>query len=292
MGRAFQTGILMGVTLFGAGLFGAGRPVPYQADTARDTASPPAEHPLIPALRIAHAAYKHICHDIRDYTCILVKRERVGNRLIGPQIMFAKVRHEQRENGRVVTPYSVYLRFLKPAELKGREVLYVRGRNHGKLIARKGGKRFAYVTVALDPTNKTAMKGNRYAVTEFGIKNTVKRLIEVGEKEIKRTTPWSDYHVEIFRQAKINARVCTAISIVCQRHRENSRFHHVRIYVDDQRQVPLRYEAYGFPVGEGEDPPLLEEYTYLKLQLNAQLNDADFQKSTYGFPEQLGQAPP
>jgi len=184
------------------------------------------------------------------------------------------------------------LRFLKPAALKGREALYVRGRNDGKLIARKGGKRFAYVTVALDPTNETAMKGNRYAVTEFGIKNTVKRLIEVGEEEIKRATPWSDYQVEIFRQAKINARVCTAISIVCQHRRENSRFHHVRIYVDDQRHVPLRYEAYDFPVVEGEDPPLLEEYTYLKLRLNAPLNDADFQKSTYGFPEQLGQAQP
>ena len=39
------------------------------------------EHPLGPALEFAYARHLHIRETVRDFTCILVKRERIRGRL-------------------------------------------------------------------------------------------------------------------------------------------------------------------------------------------------------------------
>ncbi|RXL65447.1 DUF1571 domain-containing protein, partial [Citrobacter sp. AAK_AS5] len=80
------------------------------------------------------------------YTGTLVKRERINGQLLGYEYADIKVRHRQVRSGQTAVPFSVYVKFLAPADLEGREVLYVEGKNNGKLIARRGGKRFSYVT--------------------------------------------------------------------------------------------------------------------------------------------------
>jgi hypothetical protein len=45
----------------------------------------------------------------------------------------------------------------------------------------------------------------------------------------------------------------------------------------------VRYESYGWPAVEGEAPPLLEEYTYLKVKLNNGFTDADFETSNPSY---------
>ena len=40
--------------------------------------------------------------------------------------------------------------------------------------------------------------------------------------------------------------------------------------------MPIRYESYDWPRGEGHQPELMEEYTYLNLKLNNGFTDADF----------------
>ena len=47
---------------------------------------------------------------IKDYSCVMIKRERVDGKLLGYEMMFTKVRHE---------PFSIYMYFLSPQELKG-----------------------------------------------------------------------------------------------------------------------------------------------------------------------------
>ena len=53
-------------------------------------------------------------------------------------------------------------------------------------------------------------------------------------------------------------------------------FHLARIYVDQQYNLPIRYEAYDWPKEPGAEPQLIEEYTYLDLKLNNGFTDADF----------------
>jgi hypothetical protein len=72
------------------------------------------EHPLTPVLRWARARRGDVAR-IHDYECTLVKRERVGTSIVGPQYLFLKLRQE---------PFSVYQRFLAPPEVRNREVIY------------------------------------------------------------------------------------------------------------------------------------------------------------------------
>jgi Protein of unknown function (DUF1571) len=58
-----------------------------------------------------------------------------------------------------------------------------------------------------------------------------------------------------------------------------------RIFVDDELNVPIRYESYDWPEQAGGQPELIEEYTYLNLKLNNGFTDADFdiRNPNYGF---------
>ena len=120
--------------------------------------------------------YHGIDDRVRDYTCRLYRRERIGGRLRPVESMDAKVRHEVAVGGRVTKPMSIYLRFRGPRTIRGREVLYVRGRNEGKMIVAKGGRGvLSSVTLNLDPSGPTAMSENRYPITEFGVQNLAMR---------------------------------------------------------------------------------------------------------------------
>jgi len=221
------------------------------------------EHPLMPALRWAYSGLSNI-EKISDYSATVAKRERVGNQISDHEYMFVKVRHQ---------PFSVYMYFLAPANIKGQEVIFVEGQNNGLMWAHTVGLRDTLVgTVSLKPDGVIAMRGQRYPITELGILNLVRRLIEVGEQDIK----YGECEVKFFKGAKINDRVCTCIQVLHPVPRRNFLFHLARIFVDDELNVPIRYEAYDWPKEAGGKPELIEEYTYLNLKLNNGFTDSDF----------------
>jgi len=237
--------------------------------------APRPDHPLAPALQRARESYAHIDRAIKDYTATLVKHERVGDELVEPETMFTKIRHEQLQNGRVVTPFSVYLRFEGPERIKDREVLYVAGHNDGKLLVRENPRSLTgklMSTTSLNPAGMFAMRGNRYPITEVGIKNLIQRLIDVAEEEMR----YDECEVTIDPSAQLDGRKCQCIQVIHPVRRSYFRFHLARIYVDDQQNVPISYESYDWPQVEGQQPPLIEKYTYHKLQLNVGLTDRDF----------------
>ncbi len=231
------------------------------------------EHPLAPALRWAHDGLNNI-KKIQDYSATVVKRERLGNTVGGYQYMFLKIRHN---------PFSVYTRFLAPDKLKGQECIYIKGQNNGKMFAHGTGlEKKLFKTVLIAPDGPIAMRGQRYPLTEIGMLNLVTRLIEVGEEDMK----YGECDVKFFKGAKINNRVCTVIQVVHPVPRRNFRFHLARIFIDDELNVPIRYEAFDWPKEQGSQPQLLEEYTYLDLKLNQGFTDEDFttDNPNYDFP--------
>lgn len=234
------------------------------------------DQPFDHALRWARAGLKHIHNHIHDYTCTLVKRERVDGELSEYQYVYCKVRHT---NDAGQASLGIYMRFLAPSAVQGREVLFVEGENDGHMIARKGGRRFAYITVEVDPTSELAMRDNRYPITEFGVKNLVSRLIEVAEEE----AALNECSVRYFRNAKVDGRICTGIEVTKQVQREDSRFYQAKIYIDNELQVPIHFETYDWPAEEGGEPQLLEQYTYRNLQVNLGMTDADFDRNNASY---------
>lgn len=228
------------------------------------------EHPLLPLVQQAEIAYRDLRRNIRDYSCIMVRRERVGGRLGKHEFIYAKVRNRRVRNGQIEVPFAVYLKFLKPRAVEGREVLFVEGENDGEMFVRRGGTRFAFVTTRLSPESELAMRENRYPITEFGLDNLVLRLAQRARDQMKLNCD-----VRYLEGIKINGRASTGIVIKNQDADADSDFYEARVYVDDELNLPIHYEAYAPPAKEGK-PRLLEQYTYTKLRLNVGYTDADF----------------
>jgi len=229
------------------------------------------QHPLVPLLEMANDGLEKL-RAIRGYSATLVKRERIDDKLSVAQYIFVKIRHEQKHDARVVVPFSVYLYFLRPEDIRGREVLYVRGRNSGKLLAHEGGEILGLVSAWLDPQGRLAMMDNRYPITEIGILNLTERLIEAGEQGLN----YNECEVKLFDGAKINGRPCKCIQVVHPHRRAHFRFHKAQIFIDKELNVPVRYASWLWPEKPGGEPVLLEEYAYLNLKINDGFTDADF----------------
>jgi len=226
-------------------------------------------------LDFARDAYTRLTKDVRDYDCQLVKRERVNGELGSYQYLYVKVRQEQKSNSHMVVPFSVFLRFLKPERMEGREVLYVANANQGDLIARRGGRRSPNVTIQLPPDSPMAMDGNRYPITEIGFENLTKRLIEVLEQEQKH----HDGVIEVFPNAKIDGRKCTHFRLTHAQRRADLTYYMAEVSVDNELKIPVYFRSFDWPVEEGGKPRLLEEYFYKQVRLNVGLTDQDFDRN-------------
>jgi hypothetical protein len=221
-------------------------------------------HPLVAVLDFAKAGLQEVDQNIKDYSCTLVKRERISGTLSDSEYVFLKVRHE---------PFSVYMYFLGPQAIKGRECIFVDGGNNGKLVAHEGkGFRAKLGTFHLDPNGLIAMRGQRYPITEVGIRNLTARLIEVGTHD----TQYGECEVKWFKDTKVDNRKCTCIQATHPVSRKQFRFHMARIFVDDQLRIPIRYASWQWPSQAGGPPLLDEEYTYVNIKVNNGFTDADF----------------
>jgi hypothetical protein len=237
-------------------------------------------HTLDPALRIARSGLDHIQADVKDYTARLVKRERIDGKLLPQEFADIKIRNRKVDaDGNLVVPFSVYMKFVAPEKLEGREVIYVENENEGKIVGHAGGRFVSAITVYLDPNGAFAMMDQRYPVTELGIQVLTERLIEKGERD--RQGDWErnrddETKVDFYKDAKINDRVCTLLRVTHPQPRPYYDFHVAQIFIDDELNVPIHYSAYSWPAVEGGHPLLEEEYTYMDVKVNVGLTDKDF----------------
>ena len=242
---------------------------------------PPGPHPLVPAMQLAGESYVFLRDQVSDYSCAIVKQERIDGRLKPMEFLSAKVRHQRVVNGRQAQRASIYLRFLGPEDMADREVLWVEGTNGGKMVVRRGGTRFQYLTLELDPAGDAALQYSRYPTSESGMINMVRKLIDVGTADMQ----YGECEVEIFEDVKVDNRPCKCVQVVHPRRRSVFLFNIVRIFIDNDVPVPVRYEAYDWPVSDSEPPPLIEEYTFRNIRLNVGFSDSEFQRnySEYKF---------
>ena len=206
--------------------------------------------------------------DIKDYSFTLVKRERVNGQLLPHEAIFTKIRHE---------PFSVYMYFLTPAEKKGQQVVFIKGRNNDNLVAQPVGLVGKLGPYYLPTTGPLAMQGQRYPITELGVINLTRRLIEVGSKSETAANCFVKHYDPVKVKAGSEPRICRMTEVIHPVKGPNTLFHKARIYIDKERNIPIRFESYDFPKEAGGEPELLEEYTYADVKLNNNFTDADFE---------------
>jgi hypothetical protein len=173
------------------------------------------------------------------------------------------------------------MKYIRPKEYRGREVLFVEDRDGGKMLVRKGGGFTGFLTLRLDPHGAMALSSNRHSITEFGIEPLVTRLIDVGQHDRQ----YGECEVRQLSPTKINDRVCRGIEVRHPIEREYFAYHIARIFWDDAMHVPIHFEMYHWPAEPDGKPQLLELYSYRDLKLNVGLQDLDFdhENPAYGF---------
>jgi hypothetical protein len=238
-------------------------------------------HPLHAALQYARVRSEYIRRHLRDFECLLIKRERINGRLRDYQYAITRARAEQVEGDRVVVPFSVYMQFLAPDEVKGRKAVYVQGQNEDKILVRTGGRRFSYITIKLDPRGDAVRRESRYTITELSLEHMARLITAKVERDMRADPTGENTEVTFYLGAKVNGRSCTHFRVRHPKPADGLNFYMANVYVDDEFQVPIRVEGYDWPDESGE-PVLLEEYTFTQLQLNVGLTDANFSSSLVG----------
>jgi hypothetical protein len=226
---------------------------------AKQSANPMAE-PLALVARAREAYAK-----VRDYTCTLVKRERMAGALTPNHVLTLKVR---------TSPFSVDMVWKEPKELLGQEVCYVAGKNDGNMRVKPPGLLGALGFVSISPDDERAKKTSNHRITDAGIGWLIAQCSQGWE--VERKLGKTRVRVGNFQYAK---RRCKRVELThVDRAGGKLRHHRNVIYFDQQTHLPIRVENYDWPGKPGQPAELAEVYSYVNLRLNVSLPESTFER--------------
>lgn len=237
---------------------------------------PVADHPLARVLKFAHEERAYLQQAVRDFTCRVTKRERIEGELQDYYFIDMRVREQTDAGGQGTQPLSVLLEFLGPSHVEGRRALFVAGQNDNKLLVRKGGRRFGYVIMGVDPFGESVKRESLMPINEIGFSHLLDRTIRTLQQDVVADPSGDNTIVEHITTATINGRPCQMLRITHPRRRDGLQFYSASMTIDSELHVPVRFDVYDWPETPGEEPPLTAEFTYTNVTLNPNLDDATF----------------
>jgi len=217
------------------------------------------KHPLDPVIRVVTKSLRKI-EQIPAYEATFTKKELVGNQMIA-QKMRMKFRRK---------PFSVYFYFYGDNE--GREVIYVKGRNNGKILAHETGLAGLVGTLNLDPSDSMAMSENRHPITEAGIEAMVANTLA----DLKEATKYDESVVKFYKDAELGQMMCNVIEVSHPQPRRQFPLQMLRLWIDKKSGITVRLQQFGFPAQKGGKPPVVEDYVFTDLKTAVKLTDGDF----------------
>lgn len=199
---------------------------------------------------------------VSDFRATFYKRERVDGELGETNIMDLKVRRQ---------PLSVYMRWREPFE--GREIIWQEDAHDGQIVVHAGGwQRKIVPLLKLDPLGERAMEYNRRPVTQIGIWNFNRRLLDNLRVDLEQP----EVKVWMTQDMKVGGRDAYCFRVVHADQPQRPVYHKMLMYIDQLLGIPVACELYGWPATQADDPPLEESYAFNDLELGAGLGDIDF----------------
>lgn len=214
---------------------------------------------------------------IPSYSAEMTKQERIGGDVGREQKIDLKFRHADEAAG---ISQSIYMKWQTGD--RGREVIYVDGLNNGKMLVHAGGWKARILPVlSLDPNGAIAMSEARHPINEAGLKHLTSKWLRVrlgdeGQAGIQ-------YHVE---PADFDGRNGYKFSVTYSDKSQNGDYRKCELWIDSERNIPLASVNYTWSVETATDAQtMVERYEYRNVELNANLSDADFDRTNrrYAF---------
>ena len=234
------------------------------------------DHPLGSVLQFAREEQIYLRQAVHDFTCRLVKRERIDGILQDYCHIDMRVREEVRRGDTIDQPMSIFLQFMAPSKVAGRRVLYVAGENEGKMLVRNGGRYFDYVVVEVDPLGENAMRESLVPITQSGFNQVLDQMIRILQRHAEADPTGRNTRVHRIMGATVNHRPCSAIRITHPEKQGGLEFHVANVLIDDELRVPVHIDFSDWPKQASQPPPLMAEYTYTHLKINVNLSDREF----------------
>ncbi len=199
---------------------------------------------------------------VQDYTCLLIKRERIRGQLQPDEVIQMRVRNQ---------PFSVYLHWDAPRSMAGQEACYVVGRNNNMIRVHSTGLAGVVGWISLDPRDPRVLEHSRHSITEAGIGNLLDRYGQRWQEDQRLNV--TDVRVADY---VYNKRPCRRVEMI---HPPGGPFTYYRsvLYFDSETHLPIRVENYDWPRQRGSaEGELAEVYSYIDLRLNVRLGDDAF----------------
>jgi len=173
-----------------------------------------------------------------------------------------------------MAPFSVYMRWLAPQNDKDQEVAFVQGKNNNRMRV-KSKKTGILGFISIDVTDPRVLQNSRHTILEAGIGNMIDTTIKTWE--IERSLGKAKVMPPV--QASYNKRDCVKLEMVrMEKHGQAYCFRTV-IYLEKVSKMPIRLENYDWPhPGGAADGELLEQFSYVNIEFNKGLKEAEFNK--------------
>ncbi|MCI0639919.1 MAG: DUF1571 domain-containing protein [Gemmataceae bacterium] len=202
---------------------------------------------------------------VKDYSCTLIKKERVKGALSEDHVISFKFRDQ---------PFSVYMRWLAPGHIGGQEVAFVAGRNRNKMRVQSKGLLKVVGFQSIDVNDPRVLEHSRHTILEAGIGNLIEQTIKLWEKEklLNKT------QVKV-GEYTYNNRRCLRIEFTRpERHSDYYCYRSV-LFLDKDSKLPIRTENYDWPrPGGNPGGDLIESYSFVDLRFNVGFRDSDFER--------------
>jgi len=238
---------------------------------------------LSDVVELAHDARRHMSEHLDDYTARFIKQDRnVKGVLQQQEEMAIKVMTRLRGDTETA-PFRIYLKFLSPENVAGREVIYCEDKLDGKMGVHEVGL-LGLKKLFLDPHGLLAMRDQRHSITSAGMVHLIEDLIEEAQPDLDNP----NVSIVTVPDFELAGNEYELIQIHCSEPRGTGEedYSLAEVVIDRERMLLHMYRAFGFPENDGDPPPLIESYQYLDVQTNVGLSEQDFEPDNpeYEFP--------
>jgi len=278
-----RTRYVLAALLTAAALMSLGCPPPPEGDVGTPDLTPttaPATQPTVVPPRagddvatlaaedqsqLLRRGLAHYKANVRSYTCVFIKQERIRGKL--GKVQHTRVKYKE-------DPFSVVMTWTKNSP-PGDRTIYVKGKYGDRMLVRPKGLDWLVGTVVRKPDAPDVMANTLRPITNFGFRRTLESLLDVCERADKAGDITSSYG----GKGQV-AGVETAILIRELPDGKDYPAAKTIVHLLADRLLPVRLETYDW---EGK---LVALYEYRNVNLDARLTDADF------TPQANGMKPP
>lgn len=234
-------------------------------------------------LAIAKSSLAQMETDLENYTARFEKVETSDSGTVSEvSNMELKVQTRFR-NGDSQAARRIYMRFLDPESVRGREVIWREDKYDGKMAVHEIGFLVGLKTLWLDPNGLIAMAGQRHPISEVGLVKLTEQLIERGIKDLNNR----NISISVNNDYQYDGASTRLITVVRDQPIEQPEDYQLaEIVMDKERQLVLAFRSFAKPQSNSSERRLIESYSYHELKTNVDLSESDFdvENANYGFP--------